>query len=130
MPDESRTGHADSEIPENHLKSPKPITEASPRMGAAAQKASACGVAGLIPETSGLGSRKRGMSDAMTKALFEHIDLHYIGSKVKCSVYLSWQLFHHRQTARGAKQIPSYDQFRRAVKLRVQQQQTVRRRRA
>ena len=127
MPDDSSTGRADSEIPENHLNGAKLIAGASHCVGAAAQKASASGMAGSIPQTAGRESRGLGLSDETMTALLENIDRHCIGSTVVRPVSESWEQFHYQQTARGAKQIPSYEQFRRAIKLRVQQQQTIKR---
>jgi hypothetical protein len=124
LPSDETAGQDDSQNPENQQRFSECVRGEPSRRRVRAQTALPTGVA---PHTNSLELRGLRLSDETRTALLEHIDRYYIGSRVRPSVFQSWAVFHHEQTARGAKQIPSYDQFRRAVKLRIQQRETIRR---
>jgi hypothetical protein len=110
---------------ERHYRNPRK----SPGMQEAVQKASITGVEGLVQPTGRKRSHSWSMSDDMRAALFDHID-HYHLSPIAPNIFASWALFRHQQTEAGAKHIPSYDQFRRAVKQLNRNQELTKRRRS
>jgi hypothetical protein len=61
-------------------------------------------------------SRRHRLTDETKAALVEHFRGFY-DRKLAPSITVCWMSFCHQQITRGANQIPSYEQYRRAVNL-------------